>query len=710
MAGIGQFCMAQTGNSPAFWTGLFFYVVSLALLFQALPWSPRGMTATDRPLPLRLEAFLLALIALLAVFFRVYKTNQFPDGVFADRAEVALGGLRILHDHWRPFLEGLDQHVPEVCIYYLAALWIKLFGPSPSVFSYFDATLSILGVLAFYGVFRLWVKAPTALLALFFLAVMRWNFVFGHQIFYQCQTILFMAPALGFLYYALKKNQWPFAALGGLAAALGLYSYQAFKAFPLLILLFMGYEKLKDSAVYKKKEKVWWAFWLALLLGAAPLLNWMVERGEIGRRDVEVSVITEIRQEKTLAPIFRNLKDAVLMFNRRGDINSQSNFESRRMLDDVTGVFFILGLGYALLRIRERPYFSALAGLAVMSLPSLLSINGGHAGRMLGTTPFTALICSLVAWELWVQGRKFFKKKQGLTWVFRGFAACFLALIAFFNFHIYFFEQALNSYCRNDFSWSETFVGRSIAESDNKTEFFLSSRFYDHPTIKFLTYPQWERMHPLEMANLPKPSSFTPGQSFCFWEGEYTTGEIEYLEKCYPGGKVDAYPNLLGEVPLYSYFVPARDLNRLKPGFPKIERGLFGVYRLAPGDRPYLSRWDPVINFTFRELPQASSSLVIHWTGQFFAPAGGTYALRAVTRGDEKARIALDRRTVSDFTASPTLQVLLKPGMYSLTLDFQKGDEPIAGINLLWKRPGQDRYTFMPNEAFGPVQAKTPFP
>ena len=167
MAGIGEFCMAQTGNSPAFWTGLFFYVVSLALLFQALPWSPRGMTATDRPLPLRLEAFLLALIALLAVFFRVYKTNQFPDGVFADRAEVALGGLRILHDHWRPFLEGLDQHVPEVCIYYLAALWIKLFGPSPSVFSYFDATLSILGVLAFYGVFRLWVKAPTALLAFF---------------------------------------------------------------------------------------------------------------------------------------------------------------------------------------------------------------------------------------------------------------------------------------------------------------------------------------------------------------------------------------------------------------------------------------------------------------------------------------------------------------------------------------------------------------
>ena len=707
-AALGQFFLAQAGQAWTFWAGLGFYAISVGLFTRLLP--PIQAGVPSRPLSRGAETTLFLLTALLAVFFRVYGTNRFPGGVFADRAEVALGGLRILHEHWRPFLEGLSQHVPEVCIYYLAAGWIKLFGSAPEVFSYFDAVLSILGVLGFYWVFRLWVPARTALLAFFFLAVMRWNFVFGHQIYYQCQTVLFMAAALGLLYHSLRKAQWPFAALGGLAAALGLYAYQSFKAFPVLALVLMGYEFLKDRRGFRSQERPWAVFWLVLVLGAAPLLGWMMDKGEVGRREAEVSVFTQMREAGSPAPLWRNLKEAALMFNRTGDTNAQSNIPGHRMLDDITGAFFIIGLGFALRQWRERPFFFALAGLSVMNLPSLFSINGGHAGRMLGTTPFTALLCAMGALQIWEGGWALLPQRPGSGRAFQVSATGVLALAAFLNFHVYFNEQAHDPQCRWDFSWNETTVGRAIAQADPRTEFFLPSRFDGHPTVKFLTYPHWERMHPLDLSGPPQPSAYPPGSSFCFWEEQYNAGALGFLAQCYPGGKVDAFQDPLGQAALYDYRVPAAALAALKPGFPRVQRGLYGTYRTAGNDRPFLERWDPLINFSFRDLPQTSLPLQIHWTGHFRVPKGGNYEFQVVTWPGEGVRILVDGRGNTVFADSTVLPLPLKAGWHRLDLDFQKGDSPIAAVNLLWKRPGQGRYEFIPNDAFGPVKAKASAP
>lgn len=709
-AGLGQFFLAQAGQAWAFWAGAGFYGLGLTLFLKALQPTQAEEAKTSSRLSFRLEILLFLFLALLTVFFRVYGTNRFPDGVFADRAEVALGALRILHGHWRPFLEGLSQHVPEVCIYYLAAGWIKVFGSSPEVFSYFDATLSILGVLAFYLVFRQLSSPRIALLAFFFLAVMRWNFVFGHQIYYQCQMVLFMAPALGLLLYSLRKKRWPFAVLAGFIAALGLYSYQAFKAFPLFVLAAMAYEFFKDRRAFREQERSWAVFWLVLVMGAAPLLGWMMDQGKIGRREAEVSVFSQMKEVESTAPLWRNVKDAAFMFNRRGDINSQSNFQSHRMLDDVSGVFFVLGLGLAFRRFKERPTFYALAGLGVMSLPSLFSINGGHAGRMLGTTPFTALLCALAFSEVWFQGKELFKKKPAFLRVLGASGTGLLALTAFLNFHLYFHEQAADPNCRADFSWAETIVGRTIVQADPQIEFFLPSRFYGHPTVKFLTYPHWEKIHPLNLNHPPQPSNYPAGTSFGFWEEAYNMGVLGFLVQCYPGGKMDAFRDPLGQTALYDYRMPAGIPNSSKPGFPRLQRGLYGTYRVAGDALPFLERWDPLINFTFRDLPLASASLRIHWTGRFQAPQAGAYVFQVATWEGQQARIFVDGAGNPDFTFSPALPTTLKAGWHHLDLDFQKEDYPIAAVGLLWKRPGQGQFEFMPDKVFGPIGKKPPAP
>ncbi len=703
LAGVGQFFLAQADKSFTLWAGLGFYALSLLLLWRILPRQSSPETPRLSTFSGRVEVILFLLLAALTFFFRAYGANRFPDGIFADRAEVALGALRILNEHWRPFTDALGLHVPEVCIYYLAALWMKFFGASPAAFSYFDATLSTLGVLGFYWVFRLWAGAATALLALFFLAVMRWNFAFGHQVYYQCQTVLFMAPSLGLFFCGFSKNRWPFAALGGFVAGLGLYGYQSFKAFPLLALVILAFEWGKDRRGLREKAQPWLAFGLTFLLTAAPLAAWMLQNGELGRREAEVSVLTEIRDQQSLAPVGRNLRDAAFMFNRQGDVNHQANYASRRMLDDVTGVFFLLGFFHALARARERKYFYALAGLCAMSLPSLLSINGGHAGRMLGTTPFTALLCGL----LWADGGRqvgaVFQGRRGLCWAAGVLGAFLLGLCAFLNFHAYFVEQASDPYCRNDFSWPETAAGRLVASGNDKTEFFLTSSLYGHPTVKFLTYPRWGHMHALDLSKPPKPTDFPPGTSICFMEDEFKMGALAYLAQAYPGGKTDAFVNPLGETVLYGVLIPAGALGALPSGAPRVQRGLKGEYRLSgnTGEKPFLERWDPVINFTFRDLPMASHPLDIHWTGRLRAPEPGVYEFQVVTLGTDKAQLTLDGRDSTGFAPSPTARIVLKAGWHQLGLRFQKGLLPIATVDLLWKRPDEAKLEFIPNAAFG---------
>ena len=137
--------------------------------------------------------------------FRLDGIHQYPNGVFADRAEVANGAL--VHPP-RPvaafFFSALNLHVPEIPIYYAVAGWFAAFGSSSQAYAYFDAALSTLGLLLSYVFFRQITGTRAALTAFFILAVMRWNFVFAHQVFFQAHSVLFLSASLAAFYYVLR--------------------------------------------------------------------------------------------------------------------------------------------------------------------------------------------------------------------------------------------------------------------------------------------------------------------------------------------------------------------------------------------------------------------------------------------------------------------------------------------------------------------------
>jgi len=702
-AALGQAFLAQAGRSWTLFPGLVSYGLAFLFLTKALPVRDKVPGAEGGGPFQRWEMFLFFPILLLAVHFRSWGEAPLSNGVFADRAEVALGALGILHEGWHPGLSALDLHVPELPIYYLVAGWFKLFGSDPETYSLFDATLSLLGVLGFYRFFRQVSGPGAALAALFLLACMRWNFVFGRQVYFQLQTVLFTALALLFLQRAFLTGQRGLALAGGAVAALGLYSYQALKALPLFLLAWTLYEAAAHRENFRSQKGHWLAFWACFLLVASPYLVHIFESGGLGRREAEVTVLVKIHEQGGLRPIFQNIGEAAGMFNRRGDDNSQSNFDARRMLDDGTGVLFLLGFFHALRRLRERPYFLAVTGLLVFSLPAILSINGAHAGRMLGTTPFVAWLGALFLRDLIAA---LAGKARKVAFLFGGLLALGIVLQ---NHAQYFHGQAKDPDYRSDFSWPESQVGRTVAAAGEGTEIFLPSRFLGHPSVRYLSLSREAAPHPLDLSRPPQPGNYQEGRSFLFLLDERKAGVMECLKVLYPGGEVRVYQAPNGSTPLYAYQVGPEALARLGEGRPKVARGLKGTYRFTgeEGKNVLLERWDPVINFTFRDLPGMPRPMEVRWKGKFLAERPGRYSLLLLTYEDERlnqAKVLVKGKGETPWMACPRLEVDLPAGWQDLVLEYSRPEAPLATVNLLWKGPGMGSYDFIPNSALGPVE------
>src|SRR5665213_408502 len=704
LAAAGQFFLSLTGSDLCLWVGLGFYAAGVFFLLRFFPVETFPASASPEPVGFKMEGVLFLFILTLGIFLRAHGANRFPEGVFVDRAEVACDALQILNNHWRPFMDALDLHVPELWIYYLAAVWFKLFGSAPEVFAYFDVFLSSAGIVLMYFVFRQWMGPLNALLAFFFLAVMRWNFVFAHQNYFQSQTVVFMGLTLIPLLYALRKHKPIGGAIAGLALGAGLYSYQSFKAFPLLVLALMLFEDFREKKLFRKNKDVWSVFWIVFVLTAAPYAAWMLHNGSFGRRESEVSVWALIHAQNSLLPLWANIREAVLLFNRSGaDWNNQANFQHHRILDDITGICFVLGFFYALQRAKEKIYFMALAGLVLMGLPAVFSNCGASLGRLLGQTPFVACLCGLFLCDLW--GRwKATQPSAVFKQIVLGLSLVVLAGIAFENYHTYFLIQTKVPECQNDCSWSESKAGRFIAALPPDTQVFLPSRFYGNPTVQYLTYPHGDRLHPLDPARPPHLDGFPKGSAFCFLLDEYKMGTLQFLESLYPGGRPEIFLDPLGNASLYTYLVPAPVLEKSRG--PALEKGLEGFYRhtLDGKEKPFLVCWDPLLNFNFRDLPGTGTPLSVHWTGQFKAAQDGLYRMGALIPFTTSGQIEVDQKNPRSFTNSPYWEGELKKGWHRVDFEYQDPGSAVTKVSLLWKPPGQPQFSCMPNEVFGKIR------
>ena len=116
---------------------------------------------------------ILGLILLLAVFFRFYKLDSLPPGLFPDEAA---NGLDIFG-----ILERQDYRVVyntngsrEALFFYMQAVFVHFMGNTTLALRMAPALMGVVSVLVIYLATKAWFNRRTALVAAFFFAVNPW--------------------------------------------------------------------------------------------------------------------------------------------------------------------------------------------------------------------------------------------------------------------------------------------------------------------------------------------------------------------------------------------------------------------------------------------------------------------------------------------------------------------------------------------------------
>ncbi len=545
LGAIGQWYWLQEYDDSTLLKGAFAFFAAVVLFIHSFsPWFREGFQRLS--ISFKWEMIFLGFIIAVAVFLRVYRIDAIPSGLYVDQGFEGYAALRILREGWHPFYVEDVFHAYALALYMLA-VWFKAFGVSEATLRLFYAFLGIISLPLIYWTFRQLAGPRMALLTLFILAVMRWNINFNRNAFPTVQLTLYMFGTLAFLLYGLDHGKrWAFFVAAFFFSA-GFYTYQAFKIFPLLLVVYALYEWIVSNKMIKKHYMLIVGFFILTLILTAPILFTMIKTRNLGFREVQ---LMSHSFKQFLAILIRTS----IMFNRKGDPNPRHNLQDYRMLDDVSGVLLVLGLAYSLARWRRRKYFYALAGFFVMSLPCLLSVDAAHANRMFGMTPYIAFLIAVPLGALW--GRVLAFLGQVGEKVYLGLLVMPLGFMTFQNFDVYFNKQANNINCWKEYNCSESTTGREASRRGISYEYFISPNYFNDATIEFLGYSCISQMHsfiiPEELIPLQIPSNH--GLFYALQEGK--TGNLNFLQSIYPQGKAIHPKDIQGNDFVYFFEVP----------------------------------------------------------------------------------------------------------------------------------------------------------
>jgi hypothetical protein len=561
LAGLGQFYLRQTWNQSSLGKGGWLFLAAGILFVASLwPWFKEGLKTI--PISLKTEKIALGLILFIALFLRVFRITSMPQGLFIDQGFVGYSALRIIHEGWRPFF------IPDIFLMaysytvYQVAFWFKIFGESETSLKLFYIFLSMMSLPLIYWTFRQLAGVRAALLTLFILAVMRWHIIFSRNSFPTVQVPLYVFGTLAFLLHGMNTGKkWAFV-IAAFFFSFGFYTYQGFKVTPLLLVFCGIYEACVDWKKIKINGKKIALFLIIALVITSPILHDMISNRSFGGRESQLSIFSTIRAEHSFKPFWDGLFQTSLMFNRFGDTNARHNFQNYRMLDDVSGTLFILGLIYGLFHIKRRKYFYAIMGFFTMSLLCILTIDVAHANRLFSFTPFLAFLIATPISAVWGRVLRFAGPKA--EWIFLLILCPFLWIMISQNYDIYFNKQSQDIASWREYSARETAIGHRVQKYGDDYEYFISPEYYAHQTINFLAYGHLDHLHNMVLpeAVFTRPKNLTSGLYFAV--NQQKLGVVDLLKAYYPKGIDESLIDPEGNVAVFFLRIPPEQLREIE--------------------------------------------------------------------------------------------------------------------------------------------------
>ena len=384
----------------------------------------------------------LAAVVALAAFLRLWRLPELPPGLYADEAMNGNNAMEALETHrFQVFYPEITAAKGSTST--SRAISIACFGNQAWALR---LPAALLGVLTVAGVALLGAElfdGAVGLLAAFFLATSFWHMLLSREAFRAIAAPCVLTWALYLLLAARRRPV--LLALAGAVYGLGFYTYIAYRATPLLVVVLLRRAGWKRALVFAA----------AAAVVAAPLAAYFAGRpGTFLGRTTQLAVWRAGQSApQAAAEAARNTWRTARMFFTHGDYNWRQNLPWRAELFWPVAGFLVLGL----VRKRKEKWVP-LAWLAVAALPAILSSQDvPHAQRSILMLPPAMLLAALGA-----QGAYEFLAQRAPRRMVAAGAALLLALLAWEPYHTYFDVWAQDDAMPQFFDSAAAGVARQI--------------------------------------------------------------------------------------------------------------------------------------------------------------------------------------------------------------------------------------------------------
>jgi 4-amino-4-deoxy-L-arabinose transferase-like glycosyltransferase len=423
---------------------------------------------------------ILTIIIALAAFFRLWKLDDIPPGLYPDSAIYGNDAFDSLKNKdFKVFYpenngrEGLYMWLLALSFYvFKTSIWsLRFVGAIAGILTVLGTYL--LGKKLFNEIFKNENKAEiTSLLSSFFLAVSFWHTNFSRIGFRAILVPFFIVFILYFLFIGIKNKKLIHIIISGIFLGLGFYTYISYRfivlaLIPPLIFWFYIYKKqrLEKKYLFLIFVFLFIAFIIALPIGIYFLNN----PSDFFGRAAGVSVFS---QPNPLSSFIRSFLIHLQSFNFQGDFNWRHNFSGDPQLILPIGIFFIIGIIFCIKTFinyfknknydEVEIYIILISWFFSMILPGALSYEGiPHALRIIGTIPVVYLFSGLGAYLLFEKIKENFFKTE---YKFFLYISIFILLmgIVISEFDRYFYKWGQNKEVENAFSKNYVKIGQFL--------------------------------------------------------------------------------------------------------------------------------------------------------------------------------------------------------------------------------------------------------
>jgi 4-amino-4-deoxy-L-arabinose transferase-like glycosyltransferase len=410
----------------------------------------------------------LLLVLAVAAAARLYGLGGLPLGPYVDEILTLQHSLELLH---RPFdLFGQTPLAREGWVetshlyLYFDLLFLKMFGTGFFGMKMFSVLPGIAAAGAVFLTARLLFDPPVALGTGLLFATAHWPVRLSRYGWDASFMVMAFTIALGLLLLALRRGRPLAAYLAGVTAGLCLYSYLGSRIALVSLLIFFLLERAWERG--RRRFGLEWAFLSGTAAAAYPLfLYYQSHAGIFWARTAELSALNSPGPLATLAG---NVWSHALMLNLRGGLYARDNYPGLPMLDAVTGLLLVAGLG-VLARIVDRTAARLIGCAFVVNFAGgIFSVSPEGAPYPYRTAavmvPAFLIAGSGLAWTTRQVGtrlgeRAFPRSTRGIT------AAIVLAAMVL-NLWLYFGLEPQNFGAMRVMAYEPFLIGREIARDD----------------------------------------------------------------------------------------------------------------------------------------------------------------------------------------------------------------------------------------------------